>query len=163
MRESKPKLGSGSTSNQGFMKETKIAVIVAKWNIDFNESMLVGAKDALIASGMQEANIDVFYVPGAFEMPIMAQRLAETDKYQAILCFGTIIKGATIHFDLVANESARGIMQVSLDYEIPVLNGILAVNSIEQAEERASLEKENKGYEVAMSAIDLLLAINSIA
>lgn len=162
MRESKPQLGSSSPGNQDFLQGVKIVIIVAKWNIDFNESMLVGAKDALMASSIQESNIDVVYVPGAFEMPIMAQRLAETDKYQAILCFGTIIKGETVHFDLVANESARGIMQISLDYEVPVLNGILAVNSLEQAEERASLEKENKGYEVAMSAIDLLLAIESI-
>lgn len=158
MRESKPDFEAGL--KEIYFSESKqyhkFAIIIARWNQKYNKEMLYGAKEAFTEYGIKEENIEVFYVPGALEMPIFAQALADSDIYSAILCFGTIVRGDTYHFDIVANESARGLMQVSLDYDVPVLNGILAVNNEEQAQKRAMRDQDNKGYEVAISALDLV-------
>lgn len=135
------------------------AILISRWNIEFNEEMLLGARDAFNEAGIAEDRVHIFYAPGAFEMPLLALELAETANYDAVLCFATIIKGDTAHFDIVANESARGIMDVGLNTGIPIMNGILAVNDKKQADERASRKKANKGYEVAMSAMD---AVNTL-
>ncbi len=151
MRASKPQFDS-KTSAVNY----RIAIVVAKWNAEYNQQMLNAAKQALADAGVQA--IDIYEVPGAFEIPIFAKRLAQriSAKPDAIICFATVFRGETVHFELVANESARGIMQVSVETSIPVLNGILACENEEQAEARASSSRENKGAEVALSALALL-------
>lgn len=151
MRESKPEFNKIKLD-----PSIKIAIIVAHWNSAYNEEMFSSAKEALIESGLNEKNIAKFESPGAFEIPLLSLKLAESKKYNAIICFATVIKGSTYHFEIVANESARGIMDVMLKTGIPVLNGILACNTSEQAEIRASKLKEDKGREIALSAVSLI-------
>lgn len=158
MREGDPQFNINTSETS----TDRYAVIVARWNQKFNDQMLAGAKDAFKGSNIPDNLIDVFYAPGAFEIPVLAQNLAESGLYEAIVCLATVIRGETYHFELVANESTRGIMQVSIDSGVPVINGILAVDSEEQAEERASASKENKGFELAMSAVDIVQTIDSI-
>ena len=154
MRASKPNLDTSKFD----LSQMRIAIVSAKWNQSFNQEMADEARVALIAAGMDAGSIDSYEVPGAFEMPIFCKRLSDqiATKYDAILCFGTVIRGETIHFELVANESARGIMAVSIETGVPILNGILACENEAQADARASAAKENKGKEVALSAIALL-------
>jgi len=151
MRASKPQFDS-SISPANY----RIAIIAAKWNSEYNQQMLAAAKDALTKAGIKD--IDIYEVPGAFEMPVFCKRLTQslTRKYDAIICFATVFRGETVHFELVANESARGIMQVSLETGVPVMNGILACENEAQASARASIDHENKGAEVALSALVLL-------
>lgn len=156
MRESKPKF------NTLQLGDVAIAIISAKWNSDYNNEMLESAEAALVESGIAEDKLDIFEVPGAFEIPYLAKKLAETSDYDAILCYATIIKGDTYHFDIVANESARGIMDVMLQTDVPVFNGILAVNTPAQAQVRASRSAEDKGREVALSALALLAEISEL-
>lgn len=155
MRESKPEFQISSINT-----ESRIAVIVAKWNASFNDEMYASAIEALQGSGVQD--IMRFDVPGAFEMPVLCLHLAETEKYDAIICLGTIIRGATYHFEIVANESARGIMDVMLATGIPIINGILTCNSSEEAEIRASRQREDKGRELALSCVETLNLINTL-
>lgn len=157
MRESKPEFKDLRVD-----PSTKIAIIVAKWNFEFNNEMFESAKDALVDSGLNKNNIESFTAPGAFEIPILALKLAESKKYSAIICFATIIKGGTIHFELVANDSSRGIMEVMLKIGVPVLNGILACNTSEQAEQRSSRKLEDKGREIALSALEIINTLNRL-
>ena len=155
MRESKPEF-----QNSPINTESRIAVIVAKWNSSFNDEMYASAKEALQQSGVKD--IIRFDVAGAFEMPVLCLHLAETENYDAIICLGTIIRGATYHFEIVANESARGIMNVMLATGIPIINGILTCNNSEEAEIRASRQREDKGRELALSCVETLNLLNSI-
>jgi len=118
MRESKPEF----KSNMKFEGGGNIAIIVAKWNANFNEEMFLSVKDTLKTSGIKESDISRFEVPGAFEMPLICMHLAASESYDAIICLGTIIKGDTYHFEIVANESARGIMDIMLSSGIPIIN-----------------------------------------
>lgn len=152
MREYKPQLTTSLKSQH------KVAVLIGKWNQDYNDQMF----QSFSSSAPSLIDIDSFYIPGAFEMPFFAARLAQTGFYSAIVCFGTIIKGDTMHFEIVANESARGIMDVSIKYQIPVINGILACNNSEQARVRASAQDENKGAEMAASLTEILNVLESI-
>lgn len=149
MRSSKPEF---ELKKEDFAN-LRVALVYAQWNKEYNLEMLESAQDELEANGVE--TIEVFRVPGAFELPLMAQRIADTDNFDAIIVFATVIKGATIHFELVANESTRGIMSVSLECELPVINGILACNTEEQAKERASRKQEDKGKELALSCLQL--------
>ncbi|MCE2928183.1 MAG: 6,7-dimethyl-8-ribityllumazine synthase [Candidatus Caenarcaniphilales bacterium] len=158
MRESKPEF----KSNMKFEGGGNIAIIVAKWNANFNEEMFLSVKDTLKTSGIKESDISRFEVPGAFEMPLICMHLAASESYDAIICLGTIIKGDTYHFEIVANESARGIMDIMLSSGIPIINGILACNTSEEAEIRASRQKENKGRELALSCLETLKTIDLI-
>ncbi|WP_022792313.1 6,7-dimethyl-8-ribityllumazine synthase [Marinococcus halotolerans] len=135
--------------------EQKIAIVVARFNEFINKQLLEGAESTLIRSGVREEDIDVIWVPGAFEIPFAAQQAAKTKKYDAIVAVGTIIRGATPHFDYVANESAKGVANVSLQEELPVINGIITVETIEQAIERAGTKAGNKGSEAAMGAVEM--------
>lgn len=135
--------------------EQKIAIVVARFNEFINKQLLEGAESTLIRSGVKEDDIDVIWVPGAFEIPFAAQQAAKTKKYDAIVAIGTIIRGATPHFDYVANESAKGVANVSLQEELPVINGIITVETIEQAIERAGTKAGNKGSEAAMGAVEM--------
>ncbi len=142
--------------------EYRFAIILTRWNKEINDEMLAGAKQAFADYGIPLDNLDVFYAPGAFELPVLAQELADTDNYNAILAFATVIRGQTSHYDLVLNEANRGLMQVSLDHGVPVMNGLLGVDKIEHAQERAYREKGNKGYEIALSAMDISKTISKL-
>lgn len=133
----------------------KIAIVVARFNEFINKQLLEGAESTLIRSGVKEEDVDVIWVPGAFEIPFAAQQAAKTKKYDAIVAIGTVIRGATPHFDYVCSESAKGVANVSLQEELPVINGIITVESIEQAIERAGTKAGNKGSEAAMGAVEM--------
>lgn len=133
----------------------KFCIILARFNDFIGAKLLSGAVDELKRHGVNDANIDVVRVPGAFEIPITAQKVANTKRYQAIIALGAVIKGATPHFDYVSNEVAKGIAQVSLNTSVPVSFGVLTTDNIEQAIERAGTKAGNKGSDAARTAIEM--------
>jgi 6,7-dimethyl-8-ribityllumazine synthase len=134
----------------------KYAIILSRFNSFITESLLKGALDILQRHGVSESQITVLRVPGAFELPLIAQRVAASQKYTAIIALGAVIRGGTPHFDYVANECTKGLAQVSLQYSIPVGFGVLTVDNIEQAIERAGTKAGNKGADAALSVIEML-------
>lgn len=140
----------------------KIAIAVGRFNGFLVESLVEGALDALLRHGVQGENITVVRVPGAFELPLTAKKLATSGKFDAIVVLGAIIRGSTPHFDIVASESAKGLSKVALDHNIPVINGILTTENIEQTIERAGTKAGNKGYEAAMTAIEMVSVLKDI-
>jgi len=136
-------------------QDLKIAIVVGRFNEFINSRLLSGAQDALQRHGVKEENIDVAWVPGAFEVPFIAKQLAEKGEYDAIVGLGTVIRGSTTHYDYVCNEAAKGIAKVSLDTGVPVSFGIVTTETIEQAIERAGTKVGNKGYDAAMTAIEM--------
>lgn len=133
----------------------KFAVVVARWNSFLSERLLEGALDSLVRSGAAGDDIDVVRVPGAFEIPLIAKRLAGSQKYNAVIVLGVVIRGATPHFDVVVNEVSKGTAQASLETGVPVLFGVLTTETIEQAIERSGTKAGNKGAEVAVAAIEM--------
>jgi 6,7-dimethyl-8-ribityllumazine synthase len=133
----------------------KIGIVVARFNSFIAEKLLEGAMDSLIRSGVQADDIDVARVPGAFEIPLIAQKMAKSGRYDAIICLGAVIRGATPHFDYVAGEVAKGTAQVMLEVGTPVLFGVLTTETIEQAIERAGTKAGNKGSDVAIAALEM--------
>lgn len=133
----------------------KIAIVNARFNDFITDKLYEGAKDCLVRHGVKEIDIDLVRVPGAFEIPFICDRLASTKKYHAIIALGAIIRGSTAHFDIVAGESAKGVAAVSLKRGIPIINGIITTESIEQAVERAGTKAGNKGWDAAMSALEM--------
>lgn len=133
----------------------KVAVVVARFNEFITSKLLGGAKDALIRHGAQEADIHTIWVPGAFEIPLIAQKAAQSSKYDAIICLGTVIRGSTPHFDYVCAEVSKGVAQTSLKFNIPVAFGVLTTENIEQAIERAGTKAGNKGFDAAITAIEM--------
>ncbi len=144
-------------------KDTHFAVLVSRFNSFVVESLVSGAIDTLLRHGADKSNIDIIRVPGAVEMPIAAQRIAKKGKYQSIIALGAVIRGGTPHFDFVANENAKGLAQVSLQYDIPVAFGVLTVDSIEQAIERSGTKAGNKGSEAALSAIEMVNVLDKLS
>lgn len=142
----------GNMINQG----GKFALLVARFNSFVVESLVEGAVDALKRHGVNEADIEIIRVPGAFEMPIAAQRIASQNKYDAIIALGAVIRGGTPHFEYVAGECVKGLSQVSLNANLPIAFGVLTVDSIEQAIERAGTKAGNKGAEAALSALEMV-------
>ncbi len=140
----------------------KFGIVVGRFNEFIGSKLLEGAFDALKRHGAKEEDIDVAYVPGAFEIPLIAKKMAKNDKYDAVICLGAVIKGSTSHYDYVCAEVSKGIASVSLDTEKPVLFGVLTTNNIEQAIERAGTKAGNKGYECAVSAIEMANLINKL-
>lgn len=142
---------------EGSLQYTKgqFAIACARFNGFIVESLLAGALDTLRRNGVKDEDITVVKVPGAFELPVVAQKLAQSDAYDAIIVLGAVIRGATPHFDIVANESAKGLSSVALDHGLPVINGILTTDSIEQAIERAGTKAGNKGAEAAAAAMEM--------
>ena len=137
----------------------RFAIVCARFNGFIVESLLAGAVDTLKRCGVEASAITVVKTPGAFEIPVVAERLAQTGNYHAIIALGAVIRGATPHFDIVANESAKGLSAVALDHGIPVINGILTTDTIEQAIERAGTKAGNKGAEAAAGAIEMVNVI----
>jgi 6,7-dimethyl-8-ribityllumazine synthase len=142
--------------------DLKVGIVVGRFNEFITSKLLGGAKDALIRHGVEEEHIDIAWVPGAFEIPFITKQLAKKGKYDAIIALGTVIRGATTHYDYVCNEAAKGIATISLEYDIPVMFGILTTETIEQAIERAGTKAGNKGYEVAVAAIEMANVQRSI-
>jgi 6,7-dimethyl-8-ribityllumazine synthase len=137
-------------------KGLKIAVIVSRFNSFITEALLSGAKDALVRHGMSEENLDVYRIPGAYEMPLVLKHVAKSREYDGAVCLGAVIRGDTPHFDFVAAENAKGIQKIMLEYEFPVVNGVLTTNTMEQAVERAGVKAGNKGFDAALSLIELI-------
>lgn len=133
----------------------RVGIIVGRFNEFIGGKLLDGALDGLKRHGVKDADIDVAWVPGAFEIPLIAKKMAKNDKYDAVICLGAVIKGSTSHYDYVCSEVSKGIAAVSLETEKPVLFGVLTTNNIEQAIERAGSKAGNKGYECAVSAIEM--------
>jgi 6,7-dimethyl-8-ribityllumazine synthase len=134
----------------------KFAMVVGRFNGFVVESLLQGAIDALVRQGIAQADIEIFRVPGAFEMPLAVQRVAQSKKFDAIVALGAVIRGGTPHFEYVAGECTKGLSMVSLEHNLPVAFGVLTVDSIEQAIERSGTKAGNKGAEAAMSALEML-------
>ncbi len=140
----------------------KFAVIVARFNSFLSEKLLEGALDSLVRSGALDADIDVVRVPGAFEIPLIAKKLAGSQKYDAVIVLGVVIRGATPHFDVVVAEVSKGTAQVGLETGVPVLFGVLTTETIEQAIERSGTKAGNKGAEVAVAAIEMASLIENL-
>ena len=143
-------------------KDIKVAIVVARFNEFITSKLLGGAKDTLIRNEVKEENIDVYWVPGAFEIPLITKKLANTGKYDAIIALGAVIKGSTPHFDYVCAEVSKGVAQFSLQTDLPVIFGVLTTNNIEEAIERAGTKAGNKGSDAAFSAIEMINLIKEI-
>lgn len=148
----------GNLVSQGL----KFGIIVGRFNEFIGGKLLDGALDALKRHGVNEEDIDIAWVPGAFEIPLVAKKMAKSPKYDAVICLGAVIKGSTSHYDYVCSEVTKGIASVSLESEKPVIFGVLTTNTIEQAIERAGTKAGNKGYESAVSAIEMANLLNVI-
>ena len=135
-------------------QDLRFGIIVSRFNDFICDRLLGGALDALKRSGAEEKNIDVFKVPGAFEIPLIAKKVAGTGRFDAVICLGAVIRGSTPHFDYVANEVSKGVASVSLDAAIPISFGVLTTDTLEQAIERAGSKAGNKGWDAAMAAIE---------
>lgn len=147
-----PKVIEGRLSAEGF----RFAIIVSRFNDFICSRLMEGALDALVRHGCKEENIVIIRVPGAFEMPLAAKKAAHSGSYDAVICVGAVIRGATPHFDYVAAEVSKGIASVGLESQIPVTFGVLTTDNLEQAIERAGSKAGNKGYEAAMAAVEMV-------
>lgn len=136
-------------------KDKKFAIIASRFNDFITDRLVGGAVDALTRSGTLDADIEVVKVPGAFEIPLIAKKLATKNRYDAIICLGAVIRGATAHFDYVAAEASKGIAMISLEHQVPVIFGVLTTDTIEQAIERAGSKAGNKGWEAAVAAVEM--------
>ncbi len=134
----------------------KFAIVASTFNEFITGKLIDGAEDALFRHGVQEEDITLVWVPGAFEIPLAAKKMAKSGKYDAIICLGAVIRGSTTHYDYVSNEVAKGIAHVSLDTEVPVMFGVVTTETIEQAVERAGTKVGNKGFDAAMGAIEMV-------
>jgi 6,7-dimethyl-8-ribityllumazine synthase len=133
----------------------RFGIVSSRWNEFMGSKLLDGARDALMRHGVQEDEIDVALVPGSFELPLAAKKMAQSGRYDAVICIGVVIRGATPHFDYVAGEAAKGIAQATLQSEVPVTFGVITSDTIEQAIERSGSKAGNKGAEAAMAAIEM--------
>lgn len=140
----------------------KIGIVVGRFNEFITSKLLSGAQDALKRHGVSESDVDIAWVPGAFEIPLIAQKMAISKKYDAVITLGTVIRGSTPHFDYVCNEVAKGVSRINLDSGIPVIFGVLTTESIEQAIERAGTKAGNKGWDVAAGAIEMANLIRNM-
>ncbi|MDP2940935.1 MAG: 6,7-dimethyl-8-ribityllumazine synthase [Candidatus Omnitrophota bacterium] len=136
-------------------KGKKFAIVASRFNDFITKELVAGCADTLLRHSAEEKDISVTWVPGAFEIPLIAQKLARAKDYDAVICLGTVIRGATPHFDYIANEVAKGIAKVSLDSGLPVIFGVITADTIEQAVERAGTKDGNKGRDAALSAIEM--------
>ncbi|MGM7701738.1 6,7-dimethyl-8-ribityllumazine synthase [Pseudalkalibacillus sp. Hm43] len=135
--------------------DLKIGIVVGRFNEFITGKLLSGAEDALKRHGINEEDVDVAWVPGAFEIPLIAKKMVESNKYDAVITLGTVIRGSTPHFDYVCSEVSKGVSSLSMSSGIPVIFGVLTTDSIEQAVERAGTKAGNKGWEAAVSAIEM--------
>ncbi|MBW2369749.1 MAG: 6,7-dimethyl-8-ribityllumazine synthase [Deltaproteobacteria bacterium] len=154
-----PKVYEGGYQAKG----KRFAIVVSRFNDFITEKLVGGAMDALIRCGGSDSDVDIVKVPGAFEIPLAAKKLAAKGVHDAIICLGAVIRGATPHFDYVAAEVTKGIAVVSLDSEVPVIFGIITTDTIEQAIERAGTKSGNKGWSAAMTAVEMVNLIDAMS
>ena len=140
----------------------KVGIVAARFNEFIVSKLIGGARDGLLRHDVSEDDIDLAWVPGAFEIPVVAKKMAESKKYDAIICLGAVIRGSTSHYDYVCAEVSKGVAQVSVSAGIPVMFGILTTDTIEQAIERAGTKAGNKGYECALGAIEMVNLLKEI-
>ena len=143
-------------------KEIKIGIVAGRFNEFITAKLLDGAIDGLIRHDVKEENIDIAWVPGAFEIPLIASKMAKSKKYDAVICLGAVIRGSTTHYDYVCSEVSKGIASISLKEDLPVMFGVLTTENIEQAIERAGTKAGNKGYDCAVGAIEMVNLIREI-
>ncbi len=143
-------------------KGKKFGVIASRFNDFITKELLSGCVDTLLRHGTEDKDISIFWVPGAFEIPTIANRLAKAKSFDALICLGTVIRGSTPHFEYIAQEAAKGIAKVSLDSGLPVIFGIITADTIEQAVERAGTKEGNKGRDAALNAIEMVNLIDKI-
>lgn len=148
----------GNVLGQGM----KIALVASRFNEFIVSRLLSGAEDGLVRHGVAEEDIDAYWVPGAFELPLLAQKLTQSGRYDAVICLGAVIRGSTSHYELVCSETAKGIAQASMHSGVPVLFGVITTENIEQAIERAGTKAGNKGFDCALSAIEMVNLIKKI-
>jgi 6,7-dimethyl-8-ribityllumazine synthase len=156
--DSKGRVYEGVLTGEGL----RFAVVVSRFNEFISSKLLSGTWDCLTRHGADGGQIDVAWVPGAMEIPLIAQRLAATKRYDAIICLGAVIRGSTPHFDYVAAEVAKGVAKVQLDAGLPVIFGVLTTDSIEQAVERAGTKAGNKGWDAAVSALEMANLVRTL-
>ncbi len=140
----------------------KIGIVVARFNSFICERLVDGAMDAIVRHGASDDDVDIVRVPGAFEIPLTAQKMATSGRYDAIICIGAVIRGATPHFDYVSNEVTKGVASVSMATNVPIAFGVLTTDTIEQAIERAGTKAGNKGYDAAMTAIEMINLLKNL-
>ena len=143
-------------------KGLKFALVISRFNEFITKKLLEGAQDALLRHGVSEEDIEVAWVPGSFEIPLAAKKLAQTRKYDAVICLGAVIRGGTPHFEYLAAEVTKGIAKVSLDTELPVVYGVITAENLEQAIERAGTKAGNKGFDAAVEAIEMANLMRAI-
>jgi len=143
-------------------KGLKFGVVVSRFNEMITTRLLEGTKDALLRHGVGEGDIDIAWTPGCFEIPLIAKKLAQSGKYDAIICLGAVIRGGTPHFEYIASEVSRGIGRVTLDAELPVIQGIITADTLEQAIQRAGAKEGNKGFMAAVEAIEMANLVKAI-
>jgi 6,7-dimethyl-8-ribityllumazine synthase len=152
------KVIEGKLSAEGM----KFGLVVSRFNDFINKRLMDGALDALNRHGAEDKNISIIMVPGSFEIPLMAKKLADSGNYDAVICLGAVIRGATPHFEYISAEVTKGIAQVALDTGVPISFGILTTDNIEQAIERAGTKSGNKGWDAAISAIEMVNVLKSV-
>lgn len=140
----------------------KVGIVVARFNEFITSKLLSGAIDGLVRHDVKEDDVDVAWVPGAFEIPLVASKMAKSRKYDTVICLGAVIRGSTSHYDYVCNEVSKGIAAVSMENDIPVMFGVITTENIEQAIERSGSKAGNKGYECALGAIEMVNLIRKI-
>jgi len=140
----------------------KFALVASRFNEFITNRLIEGARDALLRHGVREEDVDISHVPGSFEIPLIAKKLAQTKRYDAVICLGAVIKGETPHYEYVATEVSRSIGRLSLDTGLPVIYGIITANTLEEAIERAGTKAGNRGFEAAVSAIEMANLLRAI-
>lgn len=153
-----PKIIEGKLNAEG----KKFAIVASRYNDFITEKLVSGTLDALTRCGAQDKDIEVFKVPGAFEIPLVAKRVAQTQRFDAVICLGAVIRGATPHFDFVAAEASKGIAAVMMETGLPVIFGVITVDTIEQAIERAGAKMDNKGFSAGMAAVEMVNLFDAV-
>ena len=143
-------------------REIKVGIVAARFNEFIVSKLVAGARDGLLRHDVKDEDIDLAWVPGAFETPLIASKMAKSGKYDAVICLGAVIRGATSHYDYVCSEVSKGIASVSLTSDIPVMFGVLTTDNIEQAIERAGTKAGNKGYDCALGAIEMVNLVRQL-
>ena len=143
-------------------REIKVGIVAARFNEFIVSKLVAGARDGLLRHDVKDEDIDLAWVPGAFEIPLIASKMAKSGKYEAVICLGAVIRGATSHYDYVCSEVSKGIASVSLTSDIPVMFGVLTTDNIEQAIERAGTKAGNKGYDCALGAIEMVNLVRQL-
>ena len=154
-----PKIHRGKVNAEGF----RFAIVASRWNDFLTSKLIDGAVDALESAGAAEADVEIFMVPGAFELPLAALKAAQSGRFDAVVAIGVVVRGETPHFDYVAGEAAKGVSHASLETGVPVMFGVVTTDTVEQAINRSGLKAGNKGYEAAMAAVEVANLYRDIA